>query len=376
MIAHADKPNFIVAHYDWLVAGVGVLALIGGAVFFALSLGEDPGEAAAAEVNRINRLKPRELGVKDVDMTEFVSATRVTKSPVTVAEIAEKSGSFLASDRRVICSGKECHKVIPGSAKECPFCHTPAELEKPVVLDADSDGLPDEWEKRNGFNPNDAADASADSDGDGFTNLEEFAAKTDPKNKNDHPDYLDSLAVQLPLKQTYMPFVFCKATKIPGSWRCEFRDPARKNDYGRMGRIVRAKVGEKIVDTDGKEKVDYGFTVKSYEEKSEKRERKGMAGMLMTVDVSEVTVVRERDGKAVTLVVQPSGAKLAPVDVQATLVYTRGTVQNFEVTPGSEIDLNGTKYRISAVKTVGKGAEVTVENALSGTKRTLRALEQ
>ena len=45
-------------------------------------------------------------------------------------------------------------------------------LEAPA--DADHDGMPDEWEMKNGLNPNDSSDNAADRDGDGYTNLEEF----------------------------------------------------------------------------------------------------------------------------------------------------------------------------------------------------------
>lgn len=40
--------------------------------------------------------------------------------------------------------------------------------------DRDHDGMPDDWETRHGLNPDDAADGSADADGDGYTNLEAF----------------------------------------------------------------------------------------------------------------------------------------------------------------------------------------------------------
>ncbi|MBL4671047.1 MAG: hypothetical protein JKX81_02210, partial [Arenicella sp.] len=46
--------------------------------------------------------------------------------------------------------------------------------------DAVGDGLPDSYEIANGLNPNDAADASLDSDNDGLTNLEEFLLGTSP----------------------------------------------------------------------------------------------------------------------------------------------------------------------------------------------------
>lgn len=46
--------------------------------------------------------------------------------------------------------------------------------------DADHDGMPDAWETANGLNPNDSADASADSDGDSRSNREEFISGTNP----------------------------------------------------------------------------------------------------------------------------------------------------------------------------------------------------
>jgi hypothetical protein len=40
--------------------------------------------------------------------------------------------------------------------------------------DADNDGMPDFWETGMGLNPNSASDNSADNDGDGYTNIEEY----------------------------------------------------------------------------------------------------------------------------------------------------------------------------------------------------------
>ncbi|MDB6152695.1 MAG: uncharacterized protein JWL90_1148 [Chthoniobacteraceae bacterium] len=48
-------------------------------------------------------------------------------------------------------------------------------------VDTDHDGMPDSWETQNGLNPKDATDGARDADGDGYSNVEEFLNKTNPK---------------------------------------------------------------------------------------------------------------------------------------------------------------------------------------------------
>jgi hypothetical protein len=47
--------------------------------------------------------------------------------------------------------------------------------------DTDGDGMPDEWERQHGLDPNDPTDAAKDPDNDGYTNIEEYLNGTDPK---------------------------------------------------------------------------------------------------------------------------------------------------------------------------------------------------
>ena len=54
----------------------------------------------------------------------------------------------------------------------------------PPPADSDRDGLPDAWETKHGFNPQDAADGNQDADSDGYANLEEFLNSTDPQKKD------------------------------------------------------------------------------------------------------------------------------------------------------------------------------------------------
>ncbi len=56
----------------------------------------------------------------------------------------------------------------------------PALPSLPAPPDSDDDGMPDEWEKKHGLNPNDTADGPQDKDKDGYTNVEEYLNGTDP----------------------------------------------------------------------------------------------------------------------------------------------------------------------------------------------------
>lgn len=171
-----------------------------------------------------------------------------------------------------------------------------------------------------------------------------------------------------------MPFAFRKANKIPSGWRCEFLNPMQKDNYGRRGTTLTAIVGKEIADADGK---GSGFVVKDFTEKSERQSIKGSEGLTKMVDVSEVTVERIKDGKVFKLVVQHGkNVKLAPMDVQVTLQYERGSVKTFDVVPGSEIVLSGVKYRISKIDVDGKKVKIVVENSLTTKKRVLEALAQ
>ncbi len=79
-------------------------------------------------------------------------------------------------------------------ADNCPFHPNPTQtdtdgdaLGNACDADDDNDGVPDSFEIANGFDPLDAADASEDADGDGFTNLEEFKADSDPNDPGSIP---------------------------------------------------------------------------------------------------------------------------------------------------------------------------------------------
>lgn len=58
------------------------------------------------------------------------------------------------------------------------------------TLDGDGDGMPDQWETDNDFNPNNPADGPQDADSDGLTNAQEYAKGTLPRNPDTDNDGL------------------------------------------------------------------------------------------------------------------------------------------------------------------------------------------
>lgn len=89
--------------------------------------------------------------------------------------------------------------------------------------DADHDGLPDRWEAQYFGGPQ-AANPSADEDGDGFTNLQEWAMKTNPRDSTSglfiHSAGmdLDSFQFDVTTQKGVLYRVECSENLTPDSW--------------------------------------------------------------------------------------------------------------------------------------------------------------
>ncbi len=63
---------------------------------------------------------------------------------------------------------------LPDSQEDVGGWEDYPEVHRPPGWDKDLDGMPDDWEKAHGLDPNDPADGNGDLNGDGYTNLEKY----------------------------------------------------------------------------------------------------------------------------------------------------------------------------------------------------------
>ena len=371
----AGKENFFKAHWDWLVAVLGIAALGGAAAVFVPEMSETPDDAAAAYMTELNARRPSHEGVAKADLSVLDAALGRVRTPPKLDEVDPKERSFLASERRVGCrphegldpkaAKKACRKPIPASATKCPFCGTKQPDLVKVEIDSDDDGLPNEWELQYGFNPNDGKDAAADVDGDGFTNLEEYEAKTDPKDPKSHPDYLDFVSVQGTLKQTFLPFYFKQANPMPGNtFRLTFQRLDVKSKYDST---LTAKVGEAIKSQDGK--YDSGYVAKNYSTKEMEVPAYKGSKMMKKAKVGFVDVERAKDSKKLTL---REGVAKIPVETQLDIVYDREGGKTFTIFTGAEFEIHGVKYKVKSLEAKNGKPVVTSQEVATKKQKILQ----
>jgi len=378
----SSKQNFFAEHYDWLVAGAGLLLLAGAAALYVTSLGSSPDDARAECERELKAYVPAHTGVAPANIKLLNKSLDGISNPSLLKVPGEKEGCFLASEGRVFCQNPDmtnrCHRPIPAKSEKCPFCGYAQPSMKPVDVtrvggDADNDGLPDAWENKYGFNPNDPADAQQDPDGDTFTNLEEFEAKTDPKDPQSHPNFLDSLAIASDLRKETLPFWFKMANPIRDGYRLTFEVLGKK-----YRNVATALVGDEIVFQLARprfekgrmldDKVKSGWRVVKYNKKEERVLRKGSEQKTM-VDVSTVDLERVSDKRKLSVRV---GVKSVAVEEQIDLQWSRGGGKKLTVTTGSEFELADRKYRVKKILKGAKGCEVTITDLKDDSEKILQ----
>lgn len=137
-------------------------------------------------------------GSRREEIAALLAAGRTSKpvpTPPVVQQTAEQAYELVLAragatlprrdpvDERVIASVRSGKPAVGNGIVNSPedVGGYPEYRSVPAPADGDHDGMPDAWERAHGLNADDPADAAADADKDGYTNLEEFLNGTDPK---------------------------------------------------------------------------------------------------------------------------------------------------------------------------------------------------
>lgn len=111
-------------------------------------------------------------------LTEPLPTSAVTTEPAETAmeRVLAEAGATLprrdAVDVRIVDEVRLEKGRVINSQSEVGGWPVYSTSEAPT--DADGDGMPDDWERMHGLDPQNAADGAADRDGDGYTNVEEY----------------------------------------------------------------------------------------------------------------------------------------------------------------------------------------------------------
>jgi len=177
-MSKARKPSgFLQAHYDKLIVLSALVLLIASAIWLLIGLGKNRAMVSEQELNPLSTAKVQPLDAKPIEQL----AARIEKP-----RQFPSGRKLLVGDLRVgsIPDGLP----IPYDAPVCPFTgKAQPTLAERSLRDSDGDGMPDEWETKNGFNIYNNQDAALDPDSDGFSNLEECLAGSDPMDAEAFP---------------------------------------------------------------------------------------------------------------------------------------------------------------------------------------------
>lgn len=194
---------WVKAAFDKIVLFVALFGLLLSLILLILMVDrerkkmEDLSQKQEQSHNRFQAARLLDMTVLD----EGIEALRVPE------QVPVWSNRLMVAEWRVKCV--KCGRPIPVDADVCPFRNCGAQ-QPPVVKalpkDSDFDKMPDEWEFKYGLNPN-LDDANQDADNDGFTNLEEYQAGTNPSDPASHPPYATKLRV-IKIGRTAMPLSF------------------------------------------------------------------------------------------------------------------------------------------------------------------------
>ncbi|MBP5321378.1 MAG: zinc ribbon domain-containing protein [Kiritimatiellae bacterium] len=357
MAGKNSKPNIFVLYYDkFLVIVVLIVLLLSLGYLTTVAMGRKQNEQKY--LTQLDQLKQTSENVKPMPMTTYEAAAKQLSSPMQLAVPEMTAATFLTPERRVVCEEPSCGKPILADAKTCPFCgkEQQVKMAEREDVDKDKDGIPDKIELAWGLDPENPEDAAGDLDGDGFSNLEEYLAKTDPKDGKAHPALVNLLRVK-ELRSKKLPVVLQGVNLLPGG--------KKQMVFARPGADRWSK--NELVE-EGQEIGKTGLKVVKFEYKLERR-KDPRTGLPIEVNVSTAVLKRLSDNKEVTVV---CGEPPIDTDVEAVIALPLDKAE-YTVIEKSTFKVREETFRVISVDQ--EKSSVLIVNEATGQEKFVRKLD-
>jgi len=314
--------NWVKQKYDIVILAVATLLLVSNAGWIVMNRMEQ-------SAVQISLIVPKENAIPALSLDAVRQAAALADSPTKwksssdLPAGAPERGSLLVSRRYLLKDGKLIDPLSEGSEQ----------LHPPITND---------WLLKNSLDYTDMNIKEKDSDGDGFSNLEEFEKKTNPNDPKDAPASFNKLKLV-----GFKPVPF----------RLEFKgDPSgdgkefqiNLKDLKGSARSQYRKIGEQIEGAP--------YKILKYEFKEGSNERG------ITVNLSELTVQNTETGESIVLVYNKEANDptsygtfrnlLAPGDADFTLKKGEEFTIKPDITRKLKlIDITATKAQIRDIST-------------------------
>lgn len=363
-MAKKELPS-ILRHYDRLAA-VAVLAILLLSLLYLVMAGLKQTQQVQEYDGVLGLKQPVDAQITQADLTAnkalLASVANPDKSVLLTVRNDAAAANLCTPARRLLCVG--CAKPIAWEAKACVYCKVEQPKEKEIdlsTIDTDGDTMPDQWEIANKLNPNDPADADADADSDGFTNIEEFEAKTNPTDAKSHPGYETRMALK-DIVGDKIPLRAINKMELPSTKDADGKTVRHYQitfvsvlDDGTEGKVpLRVKDGDLIGKT--------GFRFVRYNDTPNVEITVGDHKQKRFVNVSTLDLIRESDKKPVQIVFKDEKNPNWPGDplleLKATIEVDLPGVKPYVVAPGAVFKVKGEAYTVKAIDAEKKSVQI------------------
>ena len=334
----AMKKKGIVAkfqrHYDKVIVVAVLVGLFGTFAMSALSTGENRRDSARFQ-KQLDDLKPAHPEAQALDEAPLAGIRKLFEEPFAMADATNRP--FLVAEERVWCV--ECRQPIPYAAEQCASCKTRQPADEGGAddgWDSDGDGIPDAWENQFKLDQY-VADSDKDADSDGFSNLEEYKAGTNPNDPDDHPSRIGWLRIE-DIKAQPFPFVLKS--------RMGLRYQINANRAG----------GQTFTIAKGEELAKSGWVLSETKTRKGVLKRKGMPDREVDLNV----VVLTKEGLDPVELVE--GEPPPTTDFVVGFVCIRGKETRCQARKGETFEFDGENYTVSVIDGARKTVTVSRES--------------